>query len=97
MVQSKGRACCRGRMSLEGKVGTQMEGTECEISALLSPQQPAESSCFHRMKSHPWAGQFPKVRGGPRRGLGRCQGVTVLPIGHAARSRPSFNTMGEKI
>lgn len=93
MVQSKGR----GRMSLEGKVGTQTEGMECEISALLSPQQPAESSCFHCVKSHPRAEQFPKVRGGPRRGLGRCQGVTALPIGHAACSRPLFNMMGEKI
>lgn len=28
-----------------------MEGMECEISTLLSLQQPAESSCFHRVKS----------------------------------------------
>jgi len=95
-VQSKGRACCRGRVSLEGKVGTQMEGMECEVCALLSPPKPAESSCFHHVKSRPWAGQFPKVRGGPRRGLGRCQGVTAVPIGHAACSRPPVSTMEEK-
>lgn len=58
MLQSKGRPCCRGWISLEGKVRTQMEGTECEISALLSAQQPAESSCFHCVKSRPGQGSF---------------------------------------
>lgn len=97
MVQYMGRACCRVQISLEGKVGTQMEGTECEISTRLSLQQPAKSRCFHCVKRCPQAGQLPEVRGDPRRGLGRCQGVRAMPTEHAACSSPLFDVMGENI
>lgn len=56
VIQYTGRAPCRVQISLEGKVGTQMEGIECEISILMSLQQLVKSRCFHCMKWRPQAG-----------------------------------------
>lgn len=80
MALFKGKACRRGWTTsycLTRKVRTQTEGTECEISTLLSAPQPGGRSCFHCAE----AGRFPKVDPGKvwegARGLQPCPSGTL--------------------